>query len=585
MKAFADLYGALDGTTSTVRKVALLGAYLSESSAADAAWAVFFLTGGRPRRLLPAAVVRSAAVQAAGLSDWLFEECYQAVGDLAETIAHVLPAAESAGAGSLAEWVDGRLLRLRGMPADDASRWLQRCWADLDTNSRFVFNKLLTGGFRVGVSRQLVARALVLVSGSSESVMASRLIGYSEEPAATADATVVLAERYRRLVASGGDDEVSNLAQPFPFFLAQPLPRTGDESTGALPDTIAQTMQQQLGPADDWRAEWKWDGIRAQILKRNGQVWIWSRGEELMTDRFPEIAEVAAGLSDGTVLDGEILCWDPVADRVRPFLVLQTRIGRRKLNARILRDSPVVFMAYDCLESGGRDIRAEPGQYRWPVLEQQVMALSLSGNGSVVGSHRVLRLSPTLDAQSWIGLASQRENARGLGVEGLMLKRKDSRYGAGRTKSDIRGEWWKWKVDPYSIDAVLIYAQRGHGRRASLYTDYTFAVWSTDEHGKKALVPFAKAYSGLSDAEIREVDAVIRKTTVERFGPVRSVTPSMVFELGFEAISPSSRHKSGVAVRFPRMLRIRRDKHIEQANSLDDLKELAQGFDNKQELT
>lgn len=575
MKAFADLYGALDTTTSTTRKVALLSAFLAESTAQDAAWAVFFLTGGRPRRLVPTAIVRSAAVQAAGLSDWLFEECYQAVGDLAETIARVLPVSVSADSAGLAEWVQERLLRLRAMPAEQARGWLQQCWADLDADSRFVFNKLLTGGFRVGVSRQLVARALVLVSGVPESVMASRLIGYSEDPGGADDASNVLAQRYRRLIAGSDDGAVASAAQPFPFFLAQSLPRASDEA--GLAATTA--LEAQLGAAADWRAEWKWDGIRAQILRRAGKVWIWSRGEELMTDRFPEIAEAAAALAEGTVLDGEILCWDRGSDRVRPFLALQTRIGRRLLSARILRESPAVFMAYDCLESGCRDIRSEPGHARWRLLEEQFTSIFSGARDMPAAAQPVLRLSPALRGQSWQELAAQRADARKWGVEGLMLKRKDSRYGVGRTKLDSRGEWWKWKVDPYSIDAVLIYAQRGHGRRASLYTDFTFAVWATDSEGRRALVPFAKAYSGLSDAEIREVDGVVRKTTIERFGPVRSVIPTLVFELGFEAISRSSRHKSGVAVRFPRMLRIRRDKRVDQANTLDDLKAIAQTLD------
>ncbi len=324
----------------------------------------------------------------------------------------------------------------------------------------------------------------------------------------------------------------------------------------------------QLGPASDWLVEWKWDGIRAQLVKRDGRLWLWSRGEELITERFPELHELAEALPDGSVLDGELVAWKEPATGsgavfgIQPFALLQQRIGRRTLSKKLLEEVPAALLAYDLLEWRGEDWRSRPQDERRARLELLV---------AEVGDAR-LQLSPQLTGRDWQDFARQREASRELGVEGLMLKRRDSLYGVGRTR-DL-GLWWKWKIDPFSVDAVLIYAQRGHGRRASLYSDYTFAVWDDSTPGERVLVPFAKAYSGLTDDEMRKVDAIIRKTTVEKFGPVRSVTPTLVFELGFEGIALSKRHKSGVAVRFPRMLRWRTDKRVEDADTLATLQGL-----------
>lgn len=551
MKAFAELYAQLDATTSSNAKLQAMQAYFSEAEPDDAAWAVYFLAGGKPRQLVPTRLLRDLATRQAHLPDWLFEESYQAVGDLAETIALLLPEAGTGNDQGLAWWMEHQLLPLRGLPPEQLAERLAPLWAQLDRPSLLVCLKLITGAFRVGVSKLLVTRALASLAGVDAKRVAQRLVGYtdlSHRPTAAG---------YLALIAEESTDEHAQRGgQPYPFFLAHPLQES------------VERFEALLGPPEDWLVEWKWDGIRAQLIRRDGQSWLWSRGEELITERFPELQALAEGLPDGCVLDGEIVAWrDPPAGStaafgILPFALLQQRIGRKTLTRRVLDDAPAVLLAYDLLEYQGEDWRSRPQAERRTVLEQLV--------GEIAAP--TLRLSPRLSGESWEALAEQREASRTLGVEGMMLKRQDSLYGVGRTR-DL-GLWWKWKIDPFFVDAVLIYAQRGHGRRASLYTDYTFAVWDDSAPGERVLVPFAKAYSGLTDEEIRQVDAIIRKTTVETFGPVRSVTPSMVFELGFEGIALSKRHKSGVAVRFPRILRWRTDKRVEEADTLATLQGL-----------
>ncbi len=540
MKAFADLYSALDGTTSSNAKLAALVEYFRQAPAADAAWAVYFLAGGKPRQIVPVAALRDLAQRAAGLPAWLFEESYQAVGDLAETIALLLPDAVHADAAGLAEWVEQRLLPLRGQPPEVLSAALDALWQPLDARGRLVLFKLITSSFRVGVSKLLVTRALGEVAGIDPKRVAERLIGYTDLSVRPS------AERFLMLIAPEHGDHAMRGGQPYPFFLAHPLQLPVEEFDAAL------------GAPAQWLVEWKWDGIRAQLVRRAGEGWLWSRGEELITERFPELMEVAQMLPDGTVLDGEIVIW--IDGRVQPFALLQQRIGRKTLNAKLLREAPAILMAYDLLEWQGEDWRHRPQTERRAQLAR-VIADHV---------HPALELSPQVEAADWPHLARLRDSSRELRVEGFMLKAADAAYGAGRTR-DV-GLWWKWKIDPYTVDAVLLYAQRGHGRRASLYTDFTFAVWNAAPGvPERALVPFAKAYSGLTDEEMRAVDAIVRRTTVESFGPVRSVTPTQVFELGFEGIARSGRHKSGIAVRFPRMLRWRTDKPIEEADTLATL--------------
>ncbi len=543
MKAFAELYARLDETTSTNAKRDALLDYFSQSDADDAAWAVYFLSGGRPRQLVPSRVLRDIAVRTSGLPEWLFEESYQAVGDLAETFSLLLPESSHSSDQGLAWWVEQALLPLRGLPPETLAERLPPLWAQLDRQSLMVCLKLITGSFRVGVSKLLVTRALAQLADIDSKRVAQRLVGYtdlSHRPTAAS---------YRKLIAAeSADEHAQRGGQPYPFFLAHSLQQPADQ------------FEALLGPASAWQVEWKWDGIRAQLVKRDGRLWIWSRGEELVSERFPELLSLEPALPDGTVIDGEIVVWK---DQVQPFALLQQRIGRKTLSKKLLEEVPVVVLAYDLLEWQGHDWRNHNQGQRRAQLETLVAATA----------NPVLRLSPVLEGRDWLDLARQREHSRRLGVEGMMLKARDALYGVGRTKD--MGIWWKWKVDPFSVDAVLIYAQAGHGRRASLYTDYTFAVWDgPPDASERTLVPFAKAYSGLTDEEMRQVDAIVRKTTVEKFGPVRSVRPTLVFELGFEGIALSKRHKSGIAVRFPRMLRWRHDKPVEEADSLATLQDL-----------
>ncbi len=525
MKEFAALYTALDETTATNEKIAALVEYFRSAPPADAAWAVHFLSGRRPKRLVSTGKLRAWATEEAGIPGWLFEESYEAVGDLAETITLLLPASGASSELPLSHWVEERLLPLRGEEDDVQREVMVRSWRELDSRERFVWNKLITGSFRVGASQRLVTRALAEMSGVPEGAVAHRLMGaWDPTP-----------EFFARLIAADTSD--ADLSRPYPFFLAHPLE---GEPSG-------------LGDPGEWIAEWKWDGIRAQLIRRAGQTFLWSRGEELLAGRFPEVEETGALLPDGTVIDGELLPW--VDGSPLPFAQLQRRIGRKNVGRKILDEVPVVLVAYDLLEDGGADIRLLPLHER----RRRLGALVESARGG-----RLL-LSATVPAPDWTAATAARREAREVGAEGLMLKRLSAGYGVGRR----RGDWWKWKVDPLTVDAVLIYAQPGSGKRAGLFTDYTFGLWEGSH-----LVPFAKAYSGLTDDEIRKVDAFVRRNTLEKFGPVRTVKPELVFELHFEGIQRSSRHKSGIAVRFPRMGRWRTDKKAEEADTIESVREL-----------
>jgi len=532
MKRFAALYDAIDRTTSTNAKVDAMATYFAAAPPADAAWAVFFLTGRRLKRLIPYASINGWTLAATGLPQWMLEECYSVVGDGAETAALVLDQLPSGQSEDLplARWVEDRILPLKQLDPLTQQERVTTWWQSLDRLQRFILLKLLTGELRVGVSQTLVVRALAQAASLPPPTIAARIMGeWTPSP-----------EWYTGLLSHERTDD--DRSRPYPFFLASPLE-----------DSI-----ESLGSPDEWMIEWKWDGIRAQLVKRVGIVHLWSRGEELITHRFPEIVAAATRLPDGTVLDGEVLAFRD--ERPMPFSALQQRIGRQKQVAQLARTVPVVFMTYDVLEDDGVDIRG---------LAQSERRRRLEVTADVVSSFSrtitTLRLSPLVTPASWSELATLRADSRARGVEGFMLKRLTSTYGVGRK----RGDWWKWKIDPYTIDAVLIYAQPGSGRRASLLTDYTFGVWHEGE-----LVPIAKAYSGLSNDEIAEMDRWIRRHTRERFGPVRHVEPVHVFELGFEAIARSSRHRSGIAVRFPRMLRWRTDKKPEEADTLETVQKL-----------
>jgi DNA ligase 1 len=525
MKAFAALFRRLDESNKTTRKVAALVDYFRVAPPADAAWALYFLTGNRPLRLLKSRDLAQWCCEEAGISAWMFEECYEVVGDLAETMALLLPDPVAASDDSLSLWVQ-RLLALRDLDEPQQRAGVVASWRQLTRHERFVWNKLITGELRVGVSRLLVLRALATHFGVPSDVLAHRLMGVWEPTA--------------EFFSGLGSAELSDadLSRPYPFCLAHALQGEPDK----------------LGDPRQWLAEWKWDGIRAQIVRRGDGLAIWSRGEDLMTERFPDLLADAQRLPPGTVLDGEIVAWRD--GRVLPFAEMQRRIGRKQLGKKILADVPARFIAFDVLETAGQDIRSQPLAQRRALLEQLL-----------AGSPQSFAGSTAMIFDTWQECAERRRQSRQEGVEGLMLKRLDGVYAVGRPT----GLWWKWKIDPYTVDAVLIYAQRGHGRRAALYTDYTFGVWDSG-----ILVPFAKAYSGLTDDEIREVDRFVRQNTLERFGPVRSVKPELVFELAFENIQRSTRHKSGIAVRFPRISRWRTDKRPDQADTLETLRRMGE---------
>jgi len=526
MRRFTDLYLRLDATTRTTEKVSALVEYFREAPREDAAWALALLTGRRRRRAVSTTNLRRWAAEATSLPLWLIEESYMAVGDLSETLALLLPENEEGTDEPLHELFERRLLPLAKMTEEDQNGVIAQAWRDLGSMQRLVFHKLISGGFRVGAQTKIVVRALAEVTGLEPGVVAHRLGG---EWSPTA-------EDYERLLDP--EAELEDPARPYPFFLASPLERR--------PDT--------LGEPADWLIEWKWDGVRAQIIRRDGRTLVWSRGEELVGESYPELRALGEALPDGVVLDGEIVAWEN--DRPLPFAALQRRIGRKQVQAMLFTDVPVVFMAFDLLERDGEDLRDEPVEHRRAKLSELVEPLA--------GAHQI-RLSEPIEAPSWEALDARREEARERRVEGLILKRRGSPYRVGR----VRGDWWKWKVDPFSVDCVLTHAQPGHGKRATLFTDYTFSVWENGE-----LVPVTKAYSGLTDAEIDRVDAFVRRNTVARMGPVRAVKPEHVFELHFEGIQESGRHKSGIALRFPRMARWRTDKKIDEADTLETLRRL-----------
>ncbi|MEO1139216.1 MAG: ATP-dependent DNA ligase [Pseudomonadota bacterium] len=526
MKRFTDLYGMLDQTTKTNTKVAALADYFGSAPDADKLWTVALFSGRRPRRAITTTKLREWAAERADIPLWLFEESYPIVGDLAETIALVLPEPARDHDDSLATWIT-RLRALDHVEEGARKSAVLDAWDQMDAQQRLVFNKLLTGGFRIGISRKLMTRALAQATGMDEAELAHRLMG-DWTPDTTSWATLIEAP-----------DASADLSRPYPFCLAYGL----DDETPA-----------PLGDPPDWRAEWKWDGIRGQLILRGSEHFIWSRGEDLMTDRFPELACAKDFLPDGIVIDGEIVAWDGAAPL--PFNALQKRIGRKTVPKKLLKEAPVIMLAYDLLEHNATDLRDRPFDERRAALDTLLSGLP---------TEAPVRASPLIPFKTWSALGKTRNTARNERAEGLMLKRADSVYHAGRKK----GDWWKWKLDPLTIDAVMIYAQQGHGRRANLFTDFTFAVRDGNE-----LVPFTKAYSGLTDDEFRKITSWVRKNTLQRFGPVRQVRAEHVFEIAFEGIAESTRHKSGVSLRFPRMKRWRHDKPVDEANTIEDLREM-----------
>lgn len=524
MKDFAHFIQALDQTTKTKVKVQAVADFFDHAQERDKVWVIALLSHKRPKRIISTTYLKEWTAEVAGIPDWLFDESYQVVGDLAETISHLVYQ-EYEVEKTLSEWINW-LESLRKEDPHVIKTKAIEAWKGLSSFERFIFNKLITGGFRIGVSQKIMTKGLAQSTGIDENELAHRLMGDWDPFNIT----------FNDLVLEDSKGSFAD-ARPYPFFLAYPV----------------ENPEKELADLSKWIAEFKWDGIRGQIIKRNGLVSIWSRGEELVTEKFPELVAMAENLPDGIALDGEIIPWKE--GKVLDFQVMQTRIGRKSISKKLLEDAPIHFMAYDLLEFEKKDRRESPLTERKKVLKEVVADLN----------HSNLLLSEVLEGDSLEQIEELKEAARQEGAEGLMLKRKDSEYAVGRKK----GGWYKWKVDPYTIDAVLTYAMRGHGRRANLYTDYTFGLWRDEE-----LVTFAKAYSGLTDAEFKEVDRFIKKNIIDKFGPVKQVKAVLVFELAFEGISLSKRHKSGVAVRFPRIHRWRKDKKPEEANTIEDLMKL-----------
>ena len=523
---FAALVQALGTATGTNDKLDALAQYFVTAEDNDKVWVIALFSGRRPKRIASTTLLQQWSNELSGTPAWLFEECYHTVGDLAETIALLLPppVATATETYSLSYYLE-QLIALEKQDEAVKKEFVIHHWQRMNKEERFVFNKLLTGGFRIGISQKMMVNALAKKITLSASVIAHRISG-NWDPATT---------KFQELLLE--QEAPVDFSRPYPFYLAYALDQD----------------PQQLGAPEEWQAEWKWDGIRGQIIKRNNELFVWSRGEELMTEKFPEYHSLLPLLPDGVALDGEII--PSIDGKPMPFALLQTRIGRKNITKKHLSESPIAFYAYDLLEHEGADIREQPLDIRRPLLEQIVMA----------ASHPALQLSPIIPFNGWSQLATIREQSRSQLAEGLMLKRKSASYQVGRKV----GDWWKWKIQPLTIDAVMIYAQKGHGRRSNLYTDYTFAVKDGDK-----LVSFTKAYSGLTDKEFNEVDAFVKRNSLEKFGPVRTVKPELVFEIAFEGIAASNRHKSGVALRFPRISRWRKDKKADEINTLDDLKKM-----------
>jgi len=540
MKQFAELVYSIGTSNKTNEKLQALQNYFATAPAKDMVWVIAVFTGRRPKRIVNSTFLKELCMNIAGIPAWLFEECYHTAGDLAETIALLLPEAVEVNETekTLSYYLE-HFISILKEPDEVKKTFILDCWQQMDRNETFVFNKLITGGFRIGVSQTIMVNALAKTKDVAPSVIAHRISG-NWDPAATS---------IDELLNESSNN--FNYSKPYPFYLSY-----------ALEDEPA-----ALGNIDEWTAEWKWDGIRGQIIKRNNELFVWSRGEELVTEKFPEYNAFSPALPNGLVLDGEIICLDTSAGdgiiKPLPFSVLQTRIGRKTISKKQLTEAPVAFIAYDLLEYEGNDFRDEPFSKRRTLLQQVIAGIH----------HPFLLLSPTLQVNNWEELHTQRATSREKGSEGLMLKRNNSAYLSGRKK----GDWWKWKIDALTIDAVMIYAQKGHGRRSNLYTDYTFAVKDGDK-----LVSFAKAYSGLTDKEFAQVDAFVKKNSIEKFGPVRTVKPELVFEIAFEGIAASNRHKSGVALRFPRISRWRTDKKPDEINTLDDLKEMLRVYNAAQ---
>jgi DNA ligase-1 len=531
LRQFAELVTRLGTSTRTNDKLDALVEYFSVANDKDKVWVIAIFSGRRPKRVVNTTQLATYCVEVAGLPFWLFEESYHTVGDLAETIALLLPETKSPEEeGAPLHYYIEQLKTLEKESEEARKSFVLQSWQSMNHAERFVFNKLITGGFRIGVSQKIMVNALAKTVKLEASVIAHRISG-NWDPSTIG---------FDELLSEHG--VTTDWSKPYPFYLAY---------------AIEEPELPTLGDPSNWQAEWKWDGIRGQVIKRNGELFVWSRGEELMTEKFPEYGALCEVLPDGIAIDGEII--PSVDKKPLPFALLQTRIGRKNVTKKQLQEAPIAFFAYDLLEYEGQDWRLRPLQERREKLESLVASFN----------QPTLLISPVVAFNDWEDLARLREGSREMGAEGFMLKKKTSTYQVGRK----RGDWWKWKVDPLTIDAVMIYAQKGAGRRSNLYTDYTFAIRDGDK-----LVAFTKAYSGLTDKEFAQVDSFVKRNAIEKFGPVRTVKPELVFEIAFEGIAASNRHKSGVALRFPRISRWRKDKKPDEINTLEDLKKMLETY-------
>ena len=526
LELFANLVSELSASIKTNEKIQSLVDYFAIAPDADKVWVIAIFSGRRPRRAVNSRLMREWATEIVHIPEWLFNECYHTVGDLSETLALLLPDVKSENQKT--ESLSYYLEKFIAIEKDDESikkTFIVDSWQQMNKNERFVLNKFITGSFRIGVSQKTIVNALAKVVELSPSVIAHRTSG-NWDPVATS---------FKELLSE--TVSLSDFSKPYPFYLAY-----------AIDDEV-----EDLGDINEWQAEWKWDGIRGQIIKRNNELFVWSRGEELMTDKFPEYFILKDLLPDGVVLDGEIIPAEQ--GKPLPFAVLQTRIGRKNILKKQLQEAPISFFAYDLLEYNYEDWREKPLTERRKRLEEIITPIK----------NNAIQISEIIHFNSWNELAEFRKKSREMNSEGIMLKRKNSDYKVGRK----RGDWWKWKIDALTIDCVMVYAQKGSGRRSNLYTDYTFAVKDGDK-----LVTFTKAYSGLTDKEFGQIDNFVKQNSIEKFGPVRTVKPELVFEIAFEGIAASNRHKSGVALRFPRMSRWRKDKTVDEINTMDDLREM-----------
>jgi len=518
MRLFGQLLQACLQEPKTLQKISLLSDYFNEESPENMPMALHFLMGENMGRFCSGRQLREWAAQLLGLPDWLVDESYEALGDNSETISLLFPNKPSSLAHDL-KAVCERIQQLKSEPIDVKKDWIIDVWSKSSRDDIYTFNKLLGGGIRIGASKKNVLKALSRTVHLDVDILEQRLLGTWEPTKIAYDALV------------NPDDIAGKGTCPYPFFLASPI----------------QDVDATLMPFSDWQIEPKWDGIRAQLVHRQEGTQLWSRGNDLISDQFPDILDSASELPYG-VYDGEVLAWG--ADGPQPFADLQKRLNRKKVTRQLLASIPCIMMLYDCLEFEGVDVREQALHERCKKIRDLRPPFYTSN-------------PLTLNGVS--ALNDYVKNARNNRVEGVIIKRLSSAYKSGR----VRGDWWKLKVDPLLLDVVIMYAQKGKGIRSGLFTDYTFGVWDNNQ-----LVPIGKAYSGLTNDEIKQVHQILNNHLTDRFGPVRGVSPCVVLEVAFDSIQESPRHKSGLALRFPRINRLRLDKPVEEANSLEDARAL-----------